>query len=580
MALPGVEVNVQNGNLGLLPQSVAKSMVYLGCSVAGTENELNFFGDTVAMQAELDVGEVVEAAAYELAVTGGPVGVMTLPPSVAGGLSSVTHSGPGAATMSVSSAPHKAITITITTTGALNVGAFTYQAGTGAASQPVTLPSGGTFRVPGTYTVLTFPAGTYTATDIYSISILGVVTFTSGGGTDRSVTQASSPIDAYTPVITITKSGALATSQFTYSLDGTAANASAPVLSSAGGAYALPNTGIVITLSGTATAGDTYSFSSAPPSYSNSELVTAMGILATTYLSSSYSLATVIGNLASTTVWATQCGSIATARAALAAQGLYVRFFNGCPSLGSITASGGAVVVNSTSTDSAILTSRLTVSTSAVAASAGDCLLTSALTGLSQRRNASWVASARAADVEASQNIGAVEDGALPGVTYIYRDEASTPALDAVGFITLRTFAGSVSSGTGLAGFYITDGHTMDSVVSDYFPLTNARVIDLGCTITRAAALPLVNSKVPTTTRNGNVGVITNAKALKIEGIVNGKLLAGMVNIEPQEAVNTAVTVNRTNNVLATSTLILAVAIQPFGYAKTIVVNIGLTVEA
>jgi hypothetical protein len=226
------------------------------------------------------------------------------------------------------------------------------------------------------------------------------------------------------------------------------------------------------------------------------------------------------------------------------------------------------------------LTSRLSVSAPHVAASAGDCLLTSALTNLSQRRNAAWAAATRAAGVEASQNIGAVEDGAITAITYLYRDEAATPGLDAVGFITLRTFAGSVSSGTGLAGYYITDGHTMDTVTSDYFPLTNARVIDLGCTIAKAATLPLVNSKIPTTTRNGLPGVITNSKADRIEGLVNGKMEAGLVNTEPQEAVAASVAVNRTNNVLSTAQLILTVAIQPFAYAKTILVNIGLTVAA
>jgi hypothetical protein len=173
-----------------------------------------------------------------------------------------------------------------------------------------------------------------------------------------------------------------------------------------------------------------------------------------------------------------------------------------------------------------------------------------------------------------------VADGAVAGVTYLYRNETITPALDAVGFITMRSWPGSVSSGTGRAGFYITNGHTMDTVVSDYYPLTNARVIDLGCGIAYAAALEFVNSKIPTTTRNGSVGVITERKAQQIENVVEGKLLDALVNTQPQEAVAVNVTVSRTNNVLSTKQLILTVGIQPYAYAEMVYANIGLVANA
>ena len=581
MSLPGVTLNVQDGNLGLQPQGNAQSLIFLGCAAAGTSGALTFYGDIGALQDALDTGELVEAAAYSLSVNGGPVGVMKMPITTAGGFSTVTHNGNtvSGGTVTVSAAPHKQIVITLTASGALGTSTFTYQVGTsGAISGAVATPTGGTYQVPGTYSTLTFPSGSYNTGEYYTISTLGTVTYTTGGGgSSQALTQASSPIDWYTPTITITKAGALQTATFTYSLDGTTANASADILTPST-KYAIPNTGSVLTLSGTMVLADTYTFTTAGPRYSNSDLTSAMTALETTYLSSSYAMAAALGNLVSTSDWSTQCSTLETAATTLFNSGVYVRFLNGCPTVGSITASGSTVAVNTASTDSVISTARTGVSAPHVSASAGDCLLTSPVNGLSFRRNALWPVAARAGDVSASENIGAVVDGALTGVTYLYRDEQVTPALDAIGMVTLRSFPGNISSGTGLAGYFITDGHTLSASTSDYYPLTNARVIDLGCTVTRSAALQYINSRIPTTTRNGLVGVITEKKAQIIESSVNGRLSASLVNTEPQEAVASSVTVNRTHNILADGNLILTVAIQPFAYARTITANIGLAV--
>lgn len=582
MALPGVRLNLLNGQLGRQAAGNGNNIIYVGCSTSGTVNSLTYYGNTTAMRSALDAGELVEQGAYELAVAGGPVGLMTLNPSVQGGLSSVTHTGAGTGTLAVSAAPHKQILITCTTGGTLGTAKFTFTLGTGSASQPVTSAAGWSstgYRVLGTYCTVVFTAGTYATDDTYLISTLGVVTHPTGTG-PAVPTFSASPIDWYRPTITITTSGALATAQFTYSLDGTASNASGAIVTTAGGTYALPNTGIVLTFSGAQTVDDTFAFTSAGPTYSNSELQDGLTALETTYLSSGESMVGVVGNLASTAAWVTQCGTLATAGAALFNLGVFVRFFNGIPQVGTITGNSGSVTVNSASTDSAIQTARLSVSTPYVAACAGDEDLTSAISGLSFRRNNAWSSSVRAAAVDPAENIGAVADGAVPGVTYLYRDETVTPGLDAVGFITMRTFPGDVSSGTGLTGYYITNGHTMDSVVSDYYPLTNARVVDAACRIAKAAALPFVNAKIPTTTRNGQAGVITERKAQQIEGIVEAKLLTGLVNVQPQQAVGVSVQIDRTHNILADSTLYMTVGVQPFGYAEQIFVSIGLVPQA
>lgn len=582
MSLPAVNITVVNGALGLLPPSSEKSAILAGCSTSGSYGTLTFVGDIATAQSLLGAGELLEAAAYALLVSGGPVGVMPLSPTNAGGLSSVTHVGTGTGTVSVSSAPHLSILITLTASGALGTSTFTYKVGTGAASASQVTPTGHTFLVPGTYTVLTFPTHTYATGETYTISTTGTVTYAANGsgGSDATMTQASSPIDYYTPIITIAKAGFItnSTAQFTYSLDGTAGSTSASIV--APSAYAIPGSGVVLTFSGTFVLGDTYSFTTAAPTFSDSgDLAPALTSLETTYLSASYSMFAAIGAQSTATNWATQTAQLETAAEALESLGIFIRTFNGCPTVGSITASGGSVVVDSADTDTVLETVRTGVLAPRVAAGAGDFLLVSPITGLSQRRNAVLAAIARAASVAASENIGAVQDGAVTGCTLLYRDETSTPGLDAVGFITLRSFPGNVSSGTGLPGFFLTNGHTMDVTTSDYYPLANARVIDLACTIAKAAALPLINSKIPTTVRNGQPGVITQSAAARINARLTNALLAGLVNTSPQDAVGAIAVVDTTNNVLATSTLIINISVQPFAYASTININIGLTVS-
>src|SRR5258706_2145435 len=305
MSLPGVTVNVLDGQLNLQAPSAEKTMIYLGVCTLGTPDILTFFGDTTALQTACDTGELVEAAAYGLAISGGPVGVMPLTPTVAGGFSAVTHVGRGSATVSVAGVPHLAIVLTITTAGTLGAGAFTYKVGTEPTSSPVTIPAGRNYLVPGTYCTLTFAANSVTVGDTYTISTLGAVTH-AGTGSTVTITQSSSPIDGYTPKVVCTTAGSLGVAQFTYSLDGTDSNTSAAIATTSAGTYQIPNSGILLTFSAALTLADYWTFKTAGPTYGDADLVAAMTALETTYLSSSYALAVTIGNLASATAWSTQ----------------------------------------------------------------------------------------------------------------------------------------------------------------------------------------------------------------------------------------------------------------------------------
>jgi hypothetical protein len=578
MALPGLSFTVLDGNLNLQPASNAQTMLYLGCALNGTPNTLTYYGDPQTMQSALIGGELLEAAGYGLRVAGGVVGVMPVNPGTRGGVSAATKVGTGAGTLALSIAPHAAITITCTTAGALGTAAFTFNVN-GVTSSPVTsAASWGTtgYLVPGTYTTVVFTAGAYVAggtPDIYTISTLGAIAHPQGAG-PAVPTMTASPVDSYYGCeVTITLGGANGTMRFTYSLDGV--TTSAEIVSPAGGVYAIPNTGIVLTFAGTQTAGDYWTFNTAGPTFSSSDLTAAITALTTTYLSSAlYSMVHVGGVVASAAAWATQVATLETAAGTLFNNGVYVRFINGGPTVGTILPNAGSVTVDSADTDSVVIAARQGMSAPHVVPCAGDWSMTSPVTGIVFRRNASWAAAARASDVAASENIGAVADGGVVAALALYRDENATQGFDAAGITCLRTLGG------GSTVIYITDGHTGTLSTSDYYPFTNSRVIDRGCAVVRAASLKYINSRVPTTTRNGLPGVITEKKAQQIEGDVGSALRSALVDGSPQDAVATRVVVNRTNNVLSTSTLILAVSIQPFAYARTITVNIGMTLNA
>ncbi len=584
MSLPGVTMNVVDGNLGLQQGSNEQVMLYLGPCTLGTSDTLYSFGNQSSLTTSLGLGKLVEAAGYGLQVGGGPVMCMPIEPNTAGAMSTVSHVGTATGTLTVTAAPHAAVTITTVTTGTIAAGTaqFTFTVGS-TVSAVVTATAGWSstgYRIPGTYSTYVFATGTYTgSSDVYTISTAGVIAHSAGAGATAG-TQSASPIDDYQVKISITTSGTVAsgTAQFTYSLDngnsslGGNGLTSANILVGTSGVYVIPNSGLVLTFAGQFDSGDTYTFKTVGPTCSS--YTSALTALETTYLAqASYAMVAVVQTNVSVTGWGTAAATFETAATTLFNSGVYVRFMSECPTVGTVFASGSAVVVDSADTDAVLIAQRANVSAAHVLVGAGDCLLKSPVTGLTLRRNAMWVAAGRASSVEASQNLGFVGLGGVTGVISIFRNETATPGLDAAGYTTLRQI-------NGVPGFYITDAHTCSLATSDYYPFTDARVIDIGCTVTRANALPLINSKIPTTTRGSFVGVITEKKAQQIEALIGGALLTTMVDTQPQNAVAANAVVDRTHNILADGNLIIAVAIQPFAYARTVTVYIGLAVSA
>lgn len=193
MALSEARVEAVDGGLNILPPSSARALVIAGVSPKGTPGTLFAFGRSSAILAGLDGGPLAEAAAYCL-LGGGSIRALVVEPNVAGDVSAVTKEGVGAAEMTVAVGPHRTITIEIETAGAIATMRFKWKVGNGAFSAPV-LSSADPFRVPGTFTYLTFAAGTYVLGSSYVIGTDGTITRSSGVATGGSVTSDSATVD-------------------------------------------------------------------------------------------------------------------------------------------------------------------------------------------------------------------------------------------------------------------------------------------------------------------------------------------------------------------------------------------------
>jgi hypothetical protein len=547
MALPGITMTIEDGALGTLPPNTAGASTKIGICSRGTPNTLKGYSDTTTLKNDLGSGPLVEAIAQVLNVAGGPVYACPATPTTPGtaGVSGTgggsTHVGPGSGTVAVSLAPDRVIVAKISTGGILATSQVQFSVNGGAYSAPV--PTAATIRVPGTLTVLSFAAGTYVLNDTYTVATSGVVTPSGAGPT---VTQASSPNDAYDVIIQIATAGGLGAGAFTYSLDG-GNSASAIIAIPGGGVYAIPGTGLVITFSGTFTLGDTYSFTSIAAAFTVSDVTTALDFLGGQ--ATEWDHVHIVGAPTSAANAYTLAVAVDTKLTGFETAFRYAYGITECPT-GESDATVNAAFAS-------FVSKRVTVC-------AGDAALVSPITGKINRRNAAWVVAARIARIAQQEDPAWVGRGALPGVTSLYRNEGATPLLDEGRFTTLRTHPG-------LAGYYITNFRMMAAGGSDFTYGMNRRVMDTACRITRQAELPYLNQEVTI----GSNGYIDEKEAQRFEADVNSQLRAGVTG--PGMASSATVVMSRTANLLAGAAAPVTVRLVPKAYLKHIDTSMGFS---
>lgn len=390
--------------------------------------------------------------------------------------------------------------------------------------------------------VICVPVDPSTAGAVGSVTV-------SSGGLDPGVGFTGNPKDAYNIRVKITKAGAVGTARFRIAFDGD--NPDGPTYSDeivTAATYALgplAGTGLTITFAaGTYVLGSVYSATCSAPSFSASDMTDALAALALS--DASWRGVFVVGEASSVANSAAAASALDTW---LTSQETGARYCWG-------------LIQAADDTDANIEAAFSSFSSKRVLVGAGFCTLTSQLSGRGFTRGAAWPAAARAMKLRISQDLGELAEGALDGVTALARDERKTPGLDASGFLTLRTHVG-------YRGAYVNNPRIMASAGSDFELLQYRQVMDVGCAVGRASALYYLGKPLLVNTD----GTIAELDALAVESRVGAALVEALVN--EGHATAASCVVDRTINLLTTKKLKLKLRILPFGYVKTIEIEIG-----
>ncbi len=173
MTAPSVSISIADPGLGILPEDTSANVAKIGVCSAGTVNTLYSFRgpDTSAVKSTLGEGPLVDSICHHLQKSNGKtVFGCRITGSVAGANSAVTQVGSGPVVTLTGTPLNDLQGIAVVVAGgALGVATFKYSLDGGDTySAVLTIPSGGTYAIPGTGITLNFAAGTYVVATTYS----------------------------------------------------------------------------------------------------------------------------------------------------------------------------------------------------------------------------------------------------------------------------------------------------------------------------------------------------------------------------------------------------------------------------
>ena len=392
---------------------------------------------------------------------------------------------------------------------------------------------------------------------------VGAVTHT---GTGTSVmTVSGTPYDQYSVVVTIATSGTAGSDpepSFTISLDG-GQTTSRAITMPANRVYSglAATTGLTFNFTAaTVVEDDTYTLTTTPPTWAAADVATAIDALRTDRRE--VGLGYVVGAASKS-----QADTILASVVQFLTDDKFLRFILEARDINTATGETEAQWMASISNDYATFT------TDYITVAAGACLSVSALTKVQFRRNIGGLGLVRAGRRNIGRDIGAVADGALcPNyggtnntgplsgvpVDTVYHDEKLNPGLDSNRFMTVTSF-------TGITGYYITNANIMCGPTSDFTLLQYGRVMDEAARITRNYFTTLLSTDVRL---NRKTGFILERDAVSIESGCNTKLASGLVSQNQASAAQCVV--SRVDDISVTKTLTVTVGVIPLGYVKTV----------
>jgi hypothetical protein len=553
---PSVKISFRRGGLAQVTNATGKTQVKIGVALLGDVNTVITCPPGTTALRLLKGGPLCEAVSNQASRSGATVLAVNVPITTLGAVGAFTQAGTGAGAVSATPGPVDAILVKCTKAGAVGTAEFQFSVDGGAYGASV--KSSGTtwvYRVPGTFTELTFAPGSYRLNDVYTIATAGTVSASSPAGGPDTISQASSPVDAYRLVVTIVKAGARGTAQFTVSRDN-GANTSRAYTTAA--TFVVPDSGIVLAFTDAAyVAGDVYTATTTPPAFTSADAQTAVGAALQNAIP--FEGIHIVGTPATAAAAVTLATMLDTElQSAEEEVGSYVWGVVECPST-EADATVQSAVANFESV------------TGHVSIAIGDGDYTSKLTALVFKRNAAWPYCTRLASTKYSRHPGAVEDGALPGVSAIYDAASGTPTADVFDdsrFVTLRTVQGEV-------GYYVCRGNTMDDVTADTNEMQRVRVIYAVARIIQKGLTQWLNSDWRIDPETGHLddrdlGLLESA----LENAVKAELM-GQRGSSKDEISDVSVLLDPEANLLSSSTLPADVAIVPKAYAEQLEATLG-----
>jgi len=416
-------------------QQQARQLALLGVSPGGTINTLYQPGNTPAAQALCDTGPLLEEAALVFAASAARPAPYLVPlnqgsagaVSGAAGLMVAGAANQGSATLNVTVAPHRAIRVKVTLGGVLGTakvrvsldGGVTYQAEQTTAAGWATTG----YAVPGTFVTIKLSAATYVLNDFGTVGVDGTITnFASAG----ILTFTASPIDQYELLATVTKGGANGSSYLSVSLDNGVSVVGNFFVPSSGIVVVTDGhsngTGLVITVTGTTTTGDTYTGLALPPAPAQVDVTNGISAMIASPFRPTVCLLHIQAQ-ASSVASAMALGQAVDAVLATAfASGLDWQAIIECPVVGDVVMSGGAPILDAADTDAAIRTARTGVSLNRVAVCGTQGGIVSPITSVKTRRPFGWALTQRYVQTDPANSLGRPADGQL-NFTIGARDE-------------------------------------------------------------------------------------------------------------------------------------------------------------
>jgi len=391
---------------------------------------------------------------------------------------------------------------------------------------------------------------------------LGAVT-QSGAGPAVS-DNSSVPYDSYEVVVAVVDAGVLGAATMKWSLDDGRTYSDVLTIP-AGGAYTIPNSGVILTFAaGAYVADETYSADCTEPTYTTAELAT---------------LATAISASDDDFDYFMLCGRHATAAAAHTLAGALSTHLDTWESelrfVGAMMSAGDENEAT-TKTDFTNEDRRIVVAY-------GTCDRNSSVpvTGCNTPKHAilgeaGWMAG----KAKLSTDLGWIPLGQLTGIAGpstthgvpVSHDEYRTENMDASGFTTLRTWPRR-------SGYYLTHGRIKCGVSSDFKYWQYVRVMTKGLTIITELQANIVNDSP----RTNSDGTIDERDAAAYEQVIQRALDTALV--EPFHDNGTkghvsavSYTIDRSNDLATSETVQSELAIQPRTPVKALTTQAGFKI--